>query len=70
MAHHRYYIQKLAMGRDTYCRNKFIYESRADAKRAARLLEPSNRTVQAYRCPHNPTWWHIGHRTLEKVGRK
>lgn len=39
---------------------KGAYESRRDAKRAARDIHPHER-LNAYRCPHRAGMWHLGH---------
>lgn len=41
------------------CRKR-AYGSRKQARRAARITHPGEH-LRAYRCPHRPRFWHIGH---------
>jgi len=49
------------------CANKKLYQTRAEAKRAARLMEKFNRDekFQAYRCRHCDMY-HIGHAIVKE----
>jgi hypothetical protein len=38
---------------------KYTYESRKHARAHARKM--SRTGLNAYRCPINPQWWHLGH---------
>lgn len=40
--------------------NKWVYASRAAARRFARDNHPGEH-LRAYTCPHRPDWWHLGH---------
>lgn len=41
--------------------DKYIYASRDDARRAARVHHPGDDGLRAYRCPHIKGRWHYGH---------
>jgi hypothetical protein len=42
------------------CGGKRVYLSRKDARYAAKQANPAD-PGNAYLCPENPEWWHIGH---------
>lgn len=61
----RYRLQHSALGTCCYC-GKRTYESRAEARRAARSLHHGDSRLNAYECPDavlagHANWWHIGH---------
>lgn len=40
-------------------RPKRAYTSKSKAKRARKLT--SEKHLSVYKCPHNESWWHVGH---------